>query len=235
MVIVEDLRFEDTFIREFIKEDSSSTYVQYNLNFKLLNMEFEPKVTYLSSIKKDFKHNSNFITFDIEAYQDVNNNFIPYACGFYDGKKKYLYYTTDFGNPNEMLTQCFKDMLVPKYNNYVIYVYNLAKFDSSFIYRILENNYKVSSIIPKDNGFMSFNVIHKINGKKIKVRFSDSLSLLPLSLYELGLSFNVETIKSIFPYSFVNVNNLKYRGPLPDIKYFKDNGNVDIILKYQDL
>ena len=37
---------------------------------------------------------------------------------------------------------------------------------------------------------------------------------------KLTKGFGVETLKSIFPYFFVNENNLNYIGEVPDIKYF---------------
>ena len=112
-------------------------YLLYDNNFKLKNMEFEPKITYLAKAPKEFKQNAKIITFDIETYRDDNEVFIPYACGFYDGKNKKLYYLTDYKSPNDMISQCIEDMLQPKYHNYTVYAHNLAKFDISFIFRIL--------------------------------------------------------------------------------------------------
>ena len=39
--------------------------------------------------------------------------------------------------------------------------------------------------------------------------------MLPSSLAKLGKSWDVNTLKTSFPYSFVNKNNLNYIGPTP--------------------
>jgi DNA polymerase type B, organellar and viral len=44
--------------------------------------------------------------------------------------------------------------------------------------------------------------------------------MLIVSLRNLGKSFGVEVLKSYFPYTFVNENNLDYIGPIPDFTYF---------------
>jgi len=87
IVIAEDISYSDTFIREFKNESLEKTYVQYDLNFNLLNLEFKPKISFSSSKNKEF---NKFLTLDIETFKDKDNKFIPYACGFYNGKK-YLF------------------------------------------------------------------------------------------------------------------------------------------------
>ena len=58
-----------------------------------------------------------------------------------------------------------------------------------------------------------------INKKKnIKISFRDSYQIL---IGSLAKSFHVED-KGLFPYDFVNVNNLNYIGEVPDIKYFNN-------------
>ena len=52
------------------------------------------------------------------------------------------------------------------------------------------------------------------------VTFKDSQQILIFSLRDLGQTFNVNIQKSIFPYTFVNENNLEYIGHVPDFKYF---------------
>lgn len=224
-----DIKYGEGFIRE-INTGKSNVYLYYDNQFKLLNMEFEPKITYLKPVAKDIKHNINILTFDIETYKDVNNKFIPYACGFYDGKRKFLYYLTDYNSPQEMISQCIKDMVIPKYHNHVIYAHNLGGFDISFILVILFKNYKISNILPRDTTIMSFTVTTKINGKTVKLKFSDSICLLPSSLSKLGESFKVNTRKDYFPYSFVKEDNLEYVGNLPDMKYFDE---PNFIFRYQ--
>ena len=227
---IEDLAHNEGFIRE-IESGNSSIYLLYDNNFKLKNMEFEPKITYLAKAPKEFKQNAKIITFDIETYRDDNEVFIPYACGFYDGKNKKLYYLTDYKSPNDMISQCIEDMLQPKYHNYTVYAHNLAKFDISFIFRILVKKYNVSTLIPRGKTLIYFTVSRNIDKKKITLKFSDSCCLLPSSLAELGNSFKVETIKDFFPYNFVKANNLDYVGDLHDIKHYDQPDHF--IFRYQ--
>jgi hypothetical protein len=44
------------------------------------------------------------------------------------------------------------------------------------------------------------------------VTFKDSQQMLIDSLRSIAKAFDVETQKSIFPYNFVNENNLNYNG-----------------------
>jgi len=227
---IEDLAYGDGFIRNFNSNDANN-YLFYDHKFNLLNIEFEPKIVYLTKSPKEDKHNINIITFDIETYKDSTGNFIPYACGFYDGKNKFLYYLTEFKSHDDMISQCLQDMIKPKYHNYTVYAHNLGNFDISFILKILINKYKVTNLLPRNNSLISFNVTCNIKNKKIKIKFADSICLLPASLAELGNSFNVETVKGVFPYNFVKENNLNYIGALPDIKYFDQPDNF--IFHYQ--
>lgn len=50
------------------------------------------------------------------------------------------------------------------------------------------------------------------------ITFKDSQQLLIASLAKLGKSFGVETQKGIFPYSFVNENNLEYKNKFKNNK-----------------
>ena len=50
----------------------------------------------------------------------------------------------------------------------------------------------------------------KINNKTHILYLLDSYLLLPQSLEKLGKTFNVSTLKDIFPYTFVNKFNFNY-------------------------
>jgi hypothetical protein len=71
---------------------------------------------------------------------------------------------------------------------------------------------KVSKTVPS--------LVFKDKEKVISLTFYDSYQLLPSSLRKLGLSFNTITQKDIFPYNFVNKDNLNYIGPVPSIEFF---------------
>ena len=224
---VEDLKFEsgNYFIREIKTKGMNPIYLKYSLNAEnpineIINVEFEPKVSFLARASKESKRNNKYITFDIETYQNEENVLIPYACGFYDGKKTFLYYLTDFNNFNEMLKVCLKDLIIKKNKNSTVYVHNLGKFDIAYIYKILEQNFKVTNLLPKDSGIISLTVSNKDSVERITLKFRDSFALLPSSLRELSESFGVTTKKGIFPYDFVNKNNLDFQGEYPEFKYF---------------
>jgi len=56
-------------------------------------------------------------------------------------------------------------------------------------------------------------LIVKLNSpQKLKISFVDSLNLLDSSLDKLCKDFNIKTSKGIYPYAFVNKDNLNYVG-----------------------
>jgi len=114
-----------------------------------------------------------------------------------------------------MITQAIKDLMIKKYDNYKIYVHNLARFDAIFLLKILINLGKVKPIIHNRE---LISIDFKLNDYIIA--FRDSLQLLIYPLRDLAKSFGVNTQKSIFPYTFVNENNLDYIGEVPEFKYF---------------
>lgn len=211
----------------------------FHLDFKdqnLINFEYKPKVKFISPVNKNYIKKTNFLTFDIETYIDYNNNneFIPYSCGFYDGKDKFTYYLSEFSYSDKMLEKCLSDMFNKKYHNYIIYCHNFAKFDFLFLRKIILNKFNGSRIISKDLDILSISMDNNLKGKdKVKLIWRDSLSLLPISLDKLGKSFNVEVKKDFFPYSFVNKNNLNYIGNKPDLKYYK-NIPIEIYLSMKN-
>lgn len=114
-----------------------------------------------------------------------------------------------------MLIQAIKDVMVKKYDNYKIYIHNLARFDGIFLLKILADLGTIKPIIHNDK-LISID----FNFKGYNISFRDSLQLLISHLRSLGESFGIKTKKSIFPYKFVNEDRLNYIGHVPDIKYF---------------
>jgi hypothetical protein len=94
----------------------------------------------------------------------------------------------------------------------------MAKFDIIFLLKYLVKLGSVHPII--HNGrIISINLSF---GKDLiyKLQFKDSYLLLLASLAKLTKGFGVENQKSIFPFLFVNENNLNYIGEVPELKYF---------------
>ena len=110
------------------------------------------------------------------------------------------------------------DIMKFKYAGYTVYAHNFNKFDSAFLFRVIHNKYKISALIPRQTGLLCFSVTNKINKKRYRIKFTDSLALLPFSLASLGQSFKVEVTKDVFPHDFVNASNLNYIGSLPQYK-----------------
>jgi len=121
-----------------------------------------------------------------------------------------------------MIKACIRGIMIKKYDNYKIYIHNMAGFDAIFLLKILADLGYVKPII-HNNKIISI----QFNLKGYTVQFKDSLQLLTDSLRNLSKSFGVETQKSIFPYRFVNENNLDYIGTIPDFKYFDGLSSID--------
>jgi len=128
-----------------------------------------------------------------------------------------------------MITHAIKDLLVKKYDNHRIYIHNLANFDAFFLLKIIVKLGNCKPIIHNDK-IISI----KLNFGDHVIFFRDSNQLLIGSLAKLGQSFKVETLKSIFPYSFVNEDNLDYIGGIPNINSFDNDVSRSEYLKYYE-
>lgn len=180
--------------------------------------------------------NPNFGVLDIETYVDDNNISKVYNMGFAtltEKDKINTFYLSDLIpslDSNLLIILCINSMLIPKYHNFIWYIHNMGNFDIIFIYKTLtefnlqynKDYYKLETLY-KDNKMLRLIIkIKQKNNKYIKITFVDSLNILPGSLRNLAKDFNVINQKGYFPYSFVNKNNLNYKGETPDIKYFND-------------
>nr|QWO71373.1 DNA polymerase [Termitomyces sp. DKA64] len=227
--------------------------IKYQDHKRLINPEYAFRIEKKnSSLNLYFMSNSNYGVFDLETFIDTDdkgNSFSRvFALGFKTNNEVKTYYLTDhFSNDIEgsanLVLKCLDDMLIPEYNNYKFYVHNLGKFDVIFLNKILSdyNEYKENKYIlePLYRDNQIIRLIVKLNtppshsrypdsglSRKVKLSFVDSLNLLNSSLEKLGVDYKVNTSKGIFPYNFVNKNNLNYEGPTPDIKYY--NKNIDL-------
>jgi hypothetical protein len=104
-----------------------------------------------------------------------------------------------------MIINALKDLMVKKYDNYQVYIHNMARFDAIFLLKILVNLGICKPIIHNQK-IISINFKYK----DYNITFKDSLQMLISSLRILGHSFGVDIQKSIFPYSFVNESRLNY-------------------------
>jgi len=134
----------------------------------------------------------------------------------------FSFYLTDYSSSEDMIINAFKDLLVKKYDNYKVYIHNLSNFDGIFLLKILVKLGYCQPIIHNDR-IISI----QLNYGDYVISLRDSQQLLIGSLANLAKSFNVQVLKSIFPYDFVNENNLDYIGEVPDIKFFEGIHSLD--------
>lgn len=158
---------------------------------------------------------------DIETFIKDNVH-VAFAISWFDGTIANSYYMSDYKDSESMIISCIKEIMIKKYDNYKVYIQNLSGFDANFLLKIMVNLGEIKPIII-ENKIISINF--KMNG--YIVTFKDSQQMLNVSLRELAKSFKVDTQKSIFPYSFVNENNLDYIGQIPDFKYFNGISSID--------
>ena len=210
------------------KIDNKQFYFENN---KQILYSKENKTKFISKLEKSKNLINNFITLDIETYIK-DNVLIPYCISIYDGKIAYSYFISDFKNSPDLILTALKSILTRKYNGYNVYIHNMAKFDIIFLLKHLVNLGDVTPII--HNGrIISINLNF---GKELEYRlqFKDSYLILLASLSKLTNGFGVETLKSIFPFLFVNENNLDYIGQVPEFKYFDNKINLANYNKYKN-
>ena len=172
------------------------------------------KTKFIEKTKKSENLINNFLTLDIETFVE-NNTLIPFLICFYDGKKSYSFGLWDYENVEGMILDCLKSIFIRKYTNYKVYIHNLAKFDIIFLLKYLA---KVGSLQPVIHNGRIISLIVKYG--KYQVEFRDSYLILLNPLRALSKAFKVDNEKTLFPYIFVNKDNLNYEGKVPDFKYF---------------
>jgi len=178
-----------------------------------------------------------FFTYDIEAYLDEENKFVPYAVEWYTQNNTKQYYLEDYIDYQSMIIASFRDLLIKENHNVTVYIHNNKNFDGIYILNSLlrTEDIKIKPFFNKGKMIsITLTLNSGIKNKSITITLKDSLSLLPSSLRKLGKSYGVETLKGIFPYNFVNKNNFSnYIGPTPDLKFYK---YIDLVeFKYDEL
>ncbi len=220
----------DTIIGEnkIVRDIGKSIYYYENMELVLIKVIKKSKP--IEKIKISNKPLSKIITMDLETIL-IDNVHVPYLLSWFDGSIKKSYFinnldpvTIDF-EILRMINRAVTDICIRKYNNYKIYFHNFSKFDGYFLVKYLAKIGNCDPIIHKGR-IISLN----FNYNDINITFKDSYLLLPSSLRKLGKSFNVETLKGIFPYGLSNIN---YNGEVPEFKYF-NNINIDEYNKYKD-
>nr|QWO71437.1 DNA polymerase [Termitomyces sp. T123] len=186
-------------------------------------------------------------TIDVETFKyDELGNQKVFSGGWDVKTYQKLYYLDGYENRDSknLLKNLFLDILHSDYYNYTFFVHNLSNFDYIFFLDALTQGnleselFKLKPIIKDDNTLVSLDISklievektvkhkNKIKIKKIKqkrtITIFDSALLLPNNLRKLAVDFNCSVEKGVFPYKFVNKENLLYKGVTPDFNYFTD-------------
>ena len=212
-----DIKLHNGFVREFNK----NKYF-YDNNNKLINVETEFNCSSFPLRKKDTELNEKIGSIDFETFgSDSGSGYQQvYSGGWAIKGKTKLFYIRHNESSEQFVNRLFFSILMSKsLNEYTFYLHNLGRFDAVFIIKsliLLEN----VSIVPiwKDNAILSLTISYL----GTKIILLDSLQLIPGSLGDILKSFNCVNKKGLFPYSFVNKNNLFYVGQKPLISYYKD-------------
>ena len=219
---------------QLIRQINNKKYIIENENIVLyLNNVNNNNMEYIRKTAKSTRNffNSRLMTLDIETYLNSANEMHLFCLSLYNGKFKYSYYLNDFNTITNLLNKVFKDLFTKSNSNKIIYIHNSSNFDLIFILKHLVqmSNVEINPII-KDGKFINLEIKYTIKDSdktQYSITLRDSMLILPSSLSKLAKDFNIKTGKGIFPYSFVNKNNLDYKGCIPEFKYF-DNNKVSL-------
>jgi hypothetical protein len=157
----------------------------------------------------------NINAYDIETF--VNNEsreHVPY-CVCYAIKD--IFYYNYYDNKENVVISSIKSIIskVSKKEKNIFYVHKL-NFDGILIISALSIQHEIKfSVFTREMDIYSI----KINYLEKQIEFRCSKKILPSSLREISISFNIEK-KLPFPYLFSSLSNLNYVGEIPDVKYF---------------
>nr|YP_009690186.1 DNA polymerase family B [Porodaedalea pini]QEG56966.1 DNA polymerase family B [Porodaedalea pini] len=160
---------------------------------------------------------------DVETYKDSKGVMHMYAISLGSKNKYKSFYLTDYLSTELMVQALLDELLTRKNTSRILYIHNGSNFDLIFLLKHIVNypNVKVSPII-REGAVIKLEIRFGRN-QVYKINVRDSLLLLPASLKELAQPFNNTSLKDIFPYDFVNADNLNYEGPVPGYEFFNSS------------
>lgn len=228
-------RFSDRVINHlvdhFIRQVGNHTYhIKQGKVFFIFERLFGKD--FITKLRASKKFSLNLMTLDIETYVDSNKEMQIYCVSFFDGKITKSFHISNYKDVGGLVNDLLSTLFTRKYNDKIIYIHNSSEFDLIFLlkYIVSFKNIKVDPIV-KDGKFINLDV--RFGPKHIySINFRDSMLLLSASLSDLGTAFKVNSVKDIFPHSFVNAGNLNYIGDVPAYSYF-DQSKVTLS-EYQD-
>ena len=138
---------------------------------------------------------------DIETFLE-DGVFQPFCVSFYlSNKKKSFYYNEE----NNVIMESMKHIFNEIEENFIeiFYIHNL-KFDGTLIIHNISKYtiFNVSALIEKKE-FYSI----KVTYNKKSIEFRCSYKLLPVSLYNISIGFDIEK-KMDYPYNFITKEKL---------------------------
>lgn len=196
------------------------THEYYFKNGMIVFKTVERKCKFLSKIKGSINMSSKFLTMDLET-RVINTKMSPYCVSMFDGIIKKSFYLSENGDPDLMLKESIYYIMRKKYDQHKVFFHNFSHFDGIFLLRILSDLSDNIKPIIRDGRIIDLSFSFGSGKTKYKLHFRDSYLLLPAALRSLTSNFNVSS-KSIFPYRFVNNENipLDYKGTVPSFEYF---------------
>ena len=225
------VEFRDDFVNnnEFIRIiNDKKYYFKDNLQV-LFTKDFKTK--FISKIKKSEELTNKFLTLDIETFIQ-NGVLIPFLICVFDGENKLIFGLWDYNSIEEMILDALNSILIRKYNGYKVYIHNMAKFDIIFILKYL---LKVADCEPIIHNDKMLSLKAKFGEKtKYQIEFKDSYLILLSSLDKLSKFFKIDNPKTIFPFLFVNINNLDFEGKVPNIEMFGEKISLTEFTKYKN-
>lgn len=213
---------------------NKSTNNEQQLNIEQINNKSNNKTnknTNTYSLPKqiikssDKKRECVILGYDCEVYVDKKNknNAYPYCLCLSNGESFYgKSCISDFKKYLDTLkieVDISKTRSKKSVKQYLIYGFNNSRFDNIFIFNELrKDNKNIKYLI--DNNSIKYIKYHNI-------RFYDVNQFYLGSLESVSESFNLTLKKSIFPYKFVNSDNLEYVGQIPDIEYWNKESDME--------
>ena len=158
-------------------------------------------------------------SFDIETFLE-DEVFQPFCVSFYlFNKKKSFYYKEE----NNVIMESIKDIFHEIRENCteIFYIHNL-KFDGTLIIHNISKYtiFNVSALIEKKE-FYSIKIIYN----KKSIEFRCSYKLLPVSLYNISIGFDIEK-KMDYPYNFITKEKLYWNQKIPRFFFKTEEGFI---------
>jgi len=233
-----DTKLEGGGHNSFIREIGKSTIVFLDGEAIVRKQELAGKPFRSGGGNSKFKHTAKFFnTFDIET-RNEDGLLIPYLYNAYlngehfsffgaDSKlifKEFIIKTLDFFKPEIIIDE--NDEKFDKNPNsrglhgrVFIYAHNLSGFDGVFMMKQLFTLQRsgFGHVKPRVFNGKIYSIEFTYDG--IKLIFKDSYLMIPASLRKLCKAFTIPTPKTYFPHF---LNNIKYKGEIPEYKYWDD-------------